>query len=369
MTGRYDVVIAGGGPAGSGLAAALAARGASVLVVERSEYHGARIGESLPPAIRPALARLGLGAALPDGHLRSVGIRSTWGGPAPVDRSFLFDPYGTGWHVERNRFDRALATQAEALGATVFTGCEVADCRPGWRLRLNGAGPQCDIRAQVVVDATGRRASLARRLGARRLILDRTVAIIGVSHPPGPDVEQPQPVTTIEAAEEGWWYSAPLRDGRVVVACLTDSDICRVKHLAEPTVWCDHLARLARSSNRGGPHRIQEKTLVVAAGNSRLDQAWGAGWLATGDAAAAHDPLAGDGIVSALTDAPHAAEAVLASCDQGESALAAYTHRQEADFDRHLVRAAAFYRREQRWPTAPFWRRRHHTLDVAIEHH
>lgn len=353
------MVIAGGGPAGIGLATALAAQGAAVLVIERTDYDDVRIGETLPPAIGPALALLGLDGALREGHLASFGIRSIWGSPVATDRSHLFDPYGNGWHVDRNRFDRALAAQATVLGATVVTVCHLTDCRPGWRLQLQGPAPHGDVRAQVLVDATGRRAALARRLGARRFTLDRAVAVIGVMSKLEEDRHGPEPVTLIETTEDGWWYSAPIPGGRTIATCLTDSDICRVKHLAHRDEWTGQLAGLPHTSIRAHHLILARPPVVIAAGNSRLDRPWGHRWMAVGDAAAALDPLAGDGILRAVTEAPAAAAAVLAACDGDENPLAAYAHRLETDFNRHLGRAAAFYQREQRWPTAPFWRRRH----------
>src|SRR6266567_371682 len=77
---RKDVVVLGGGPAGSAIALALARRGYSVVVIERSDYKNTRLGETLPPAIRKALARLGVwGRFLGESHLPSFSIRSVWG--------------------------------------------------------------------------------------------------------------------------------------------------------------------------------------------------------------------------------------------------------------------------------------------------
>src|SRR4030095_11414104 len=103
---RFDVVVIGGGPAGTAVALALVTQGVSVLVVERSNYQQLRFGETLPPEIQPTLSRLGLWHGfLQAHHLRSVGIRSIWGSTEPYDQSFIFNPYNDGWHVDRRAFD------------------------------------------------------------------------------------------------------------------------------------------------------------------------------------------------------------------------------------------------------------------------
>jgi 2-polyprenyl-6-methoxyphenol hydroxylase-like FAD-dependent oxidoreductase len=69
---RFDVVVIGGGPAGTAVALALVTQGVSVLVVERSNYQQLRFGETLPPEIQPTLSRLGL-ARFPAGASPSLG--------------------------------------------------------------------------------------------------------------------------------------------------------------------------------------------------------------------------------------------------------------------------------------------------------
>src|SRR5712672_3374661 len=96
-----DVAVLGAGPAGTAIALDLARRGYSAVVIEQSNYGGTRIGETLPPAIRPLLDRLGIwDRFLKEKHSPSFRIRSAWGRDELSENDFIFSPYGVGWHID-----------------------------------------------------------------------------------------------------------------------------------------------------------------------------------------------------------------------------------------------------------------------------
>src|SRR6266404_1124292 len=115
---QIEFLVIGGGPAGSAAALELAKRGREVLVVERSDNRTPRVGETLPSAMNPILARLGLNTEpVPFGQLRCPGTVSIWGSDIPYFNDSLFDPDGDGVHLDRASFDAALVRRAEAAGA------------------------------------------------------------------------------------------------------------------------------------------------------------------------------------------------------------------------------------------------------------
>ena len=81
--------------------------------------------------------------------------------------------------------------------------------------------------------------------------------------------------------------------------------------------------------------------------------------LAVGDAAMAFDPLSSQGVARALTTGRQAVEVMLAARNGNADAPEHYLRSLKLTFDKYLQKRTHYYRTEQRWPDAPFWRRRH----------
>lgn len=353
---HFDVAVIGGGPAG--LAASLTLRRASlsVLVVERSRYSSWRAGETLPPDIVVPLTELGVWPRFEaQGHAPSSGIHSAWGAPEVVEREFFFHPHGNGWHVDRTELDGMLAAAADHAGAELVRGTRLVGLTPtptGMRLALDGGD---DAVAGTVIDATGRCGAVARSAGARWLAYDRMVGVVAVVADPCPDIE---PVLMVEAVEHGWWYSAPRGDGSIVVAAMTDADLLRASRLKPAAWWRTRMEGTFHTAARLGPLRTDPPVRVRRAETARLDRAVGDGWVATGDAASAVDPLAGMGVHRALTGGIRAARAILDHRGGDRSALDDYAQGIVHTFERDLAARSTVYRQEARWPASAFWRRR-----------
>jgi flavin-dependent dehydrogenase len=154
----------------------------------------------------------------------------------------------------------------------------------------------------------------------------------------------------VEAVRDGWWYTAPLPGGRSIVALLTDAS-----RLATGDDRALAAAIPAAIAARVTPPPAATVFRRVAADSARLHVAAAARWIAVGDAAATHDPLAAQGIDRALRSGLRAAEAIaLALHDRGD-ALRAYAEMQRAAFDHYLHTRRAIYALERRWPDAGFW--------------
>jgi flavin-dependent dehydrogenase len=341
-----EVAVIGGGPAGAVTALRLARRGVDVGLYEPPAYERTRMAETLPPSINPLLHELRVWAGFQAlGALPSYETTAVWGADEVSATSFLFSPYGNGWHVDRARFDRMLSIAAKQSGAAVF---------PAKVRRVRSASGGFDIdaeipaRAEVVVDATGRAARISRGFGARHIRSDRLVCAARLF--PARTGELPGD-TFVEAVEHGWWYAAPLPDGRRLVACFTDAPIAARTALGTADGWAaaaaatGHLRQFV-TAPAAGPVRV-----VTAAGH-RLHPCAGPGWLAVGDAALAMDPLSSGGVTSALRTASAAADAL--SAGDGSS----YAELVDEFASAYSRQYAEVYGWETRFPRAEFWQAR-----------
>jgi flavin-dependent dehydrogenase len=349
-----DVVIAGAGPAGAAAALCLARAGSSVALVDPFVEIRVRVGETLPPVIRELLTSLGVWERFAGaGHRPAYAIRSAWGSAEPTDQDHIFHPYGNGWHVDRRAFDHMLVDMAVDAGARLITGTVGQMLRRdnAWTIEAGGIV----LRARHVVDATGRAARVARRLGARRIALDRLVGVVA-SLPPERTTAADEGVTLVEAVTDGWWYSARTPDDRLLLAYMTDGDLW-----AGSTRRGDALAAglerapLTRARVRGAPDAAVR---VVASASAQLRPASGPGWLAAGDAAMAVDPLSGNGVFLALRSGIRVAAAILSELDGDETACGDYATDVSRAFSTYAAAWRWFYGCEQRFSSSEFWSRR-----------
>ncbi|MEP7218168.1 MAG: FAD-dependent oxidoreductase [Bacteroidota bacterium] len=359
-----DIVIAGGGPAGTAAALTLATHTSHrVLVLESSHYDGARVGETVSPGIRPLLDYLGVTPRfLADAHAPGLGTAAAWGGPVPVARDYLFTGRGDGWHLDRERFDRSMADAAVERGARLRTGARVVSVSGTGPYRIaiatDAAGHDVveHITARFLIDATGRSASLARVLGARREPVDRMIGIVGFH-----TLDRPRSIernALIEAVPDGWWYSAPLPNGRIVAAFMTDADIARRERLADPGVWVERLRATDCTAARINGGVMEPELRIRSAASHLLDPVGAPGWVAAGDAACSFDPLAAMGIGHAISSGIHAARAAHNFLNSSGTILDEYISHVAANFRRYLELRTGYYAVERRWEENTFWKRR-----------
>jgi flavin-dependent dehydrogenase len=351
----WDAVVAGAGPAGAVAAARLARVGRRVLLADRVSA-GGKIGEALPGAAVRLLRALDLPAPGPQGpHATIAGTLSAWGSAEFTATDTLRDPYGPSWRLARRRFDADLRKAALAAGATARQALlrEAIRDDEGWRLHFDDGG---EARARFIVDASGRHARLARKLGAKRQRDSHLIALyrIGTASTDFRDSR-----TFIEAAADGWWYAARLASGAVIAGLHTDAkEASRIK--AEPEIWNTTLAATRRLGPLLAAVRFTQTLPAADAGGAKLSAFYGDGWIACGDATISFDPISGQGIFAALHSGAEAAQAVHAALGGESASLDAYGRRMTEVWSIYRSRRAAVYASEQRWPDRPFWSRWRH---------
>jgi flavin-dependent dehydrogenase len=313
------VVIAGGGPAGAAAAITLGAAGLKVLVVNRKRRQPA-FGEILPPQAVPVIDKLSLTGVLdaPDGPALSCpGICSSFNRQSiAMKRTYRkSDGAGYGWVLDRARFEALMIDRARACGARCLEDAHLHRFeRTGgqrWRITAIHGHRLFETTANVIVDATGRPAVVARRLGARLVRQGRRIAVASVCK----TVAALSPADSqliVERDGANWWYSVRVPNGDLHVALHVPrlpgrkkADLVRLLGDGPPRRgWTK--ARMQRLFGAWPPTSVQ----MLDAGTSCIDPMIGDSWLTIGDAATAFDPLSGQGLNNAMTSGIVAARAI-----------------------------------------------------------
>jgi flavin-dependent dehydrogenase len=190
--------------------------------------------------------------------------------------------------------------------------------------------------------------------------MDRLVGVAGYFSFRAPS-SMMEPVLLLEAAENGWWYTAPLPEGKLIAVFLTDADFIQREKLTQPDRWKAQLALTDEQSRRIQKHglSLDGEIRIVQAESSFLDRIAGDGWLAAGDAAASFDPLSAEGITSAINSGLDAADAAAAWLDGDENALVTYADCVRRSYAEYLTHRSVYYQIERRWLNGDFWKTRH----------
>jgi flavin-dependent dehydrogenase len=316
-----DVLVIGGGPAGSTAAALLAEKGHSVVLLEKAHHPRFHIGESLLPANLPLFERLGVAE-----QMRQIGMVkrgaefvSPWHAHRQVfhfanawDKSM---PYA--YQVKRADFDHVLIRNAGLRGATVFEGCKVREVT--FLPEAGGAdvvarhdnGGEQRWRARFVVDASGRDTFIANKLKAKQRNPDHNSSAL-YAHFTGAvrNGGEAEGNITIFWFEHGWFWFIPLTDGVTSVGAtvwpyyLKQRQGSLAEFFEQTIAMCPPLAeRLAGA---------QRTTDVEATGNFSYvtDHTHGDNYVLLGDAFAFIDPVFSSGVMLAMQSAVEGAEAI-----------------------------------------------------------
>lgn len=328
---EFDVIVVGGGPAGSTVATLLAQRGRKVLVLEREEFPRFHVGESLISGMVPLMRELGVEEELNSRYQWKYGVTLRWGNDPNLWRTAFGDasPFDHSWHVDRGSFDKLLLDNAAKLGVRVVQKAKVSaavtdpDSDRIIGVRWTHEGTSQSARAQFVVDASGQSRVLSRHLTDVHWQSDlRNVAIWryydGYKRLTDPDD------ILIEAVPEvgGWLWGIPLSADRLSVGYVAAADEVGVKLAAGRTqedLWeaaldesTEASAMLAPAKQFGDQHTARDFSHAAHTFH-------GPGWLAVGDAAAFVDPLFSSGVWLGTSGAWLAARALDACLDNPEA--------------------------------------------------
>ena len=308
-----DVLIAGAGPAGSVAASLLARAGKTVAIVDPLATPSYKIGETLPQSTVSLLQQLGLPYPQSSGpHYPISGVESQWGNEHALQDA-LSVPGGSGWRLDRLQFDQDLLDTARQHDVAVVQGLIKQIHRDDAYFTVEVTA-SASLRARAVIDASGRSAALARKLGAEQIADSPLVACWATGRASGQATSDRTLIETVGdncPDPQAWWYGAVLPNAMPLAALHCSPDFAKQLFL-NPSRWQQQLkatqiladtltadafmgCRLRRNDARG----------------LHLSQVCGSGWYACGDAALSFNPLASQGIHNAIATASMAANAVL----------------------------------------------------------
>ena len=345
-------MIIGGGPAGLAAGLSCKASGCSVTLLERGLRRRRPPGEYLSAHGRRLLAALEVPAEIFSDIVRETfSVDSRWGTAQLSSQDSIFTPDGQAWLIVRPAFDEAFAAYALRQGVDIQTGMTVRDLkREGgrWYVTATSGRRAIDFRADVVIDASGRRSYLARRLGAHPAHYDRLVGVTAFCQ--AGDCKR---ALLVESGPDGWWYSAVLPNNHLFLTYMTDVDMVRDEGGPRLT-WMRALQMAEGTSERWTGPIPPTEVYVRPAMTTILNRVTGPGWFVIGDAAFSRDPLSSEGINAALEDGLTLGGLNVASVKGYAPSL---------DHNRRVIeylgRRAVVYGWERRWPGSTFWHRRH----------
>jgi flavin-dependent dehydrogenase len=278
-------------------------------------------------------------------------MRIAWRASMPAERSAITNPYGCGWHIKRKLFDDWLVAEAAREGARIARPASVSKIvhnGAGWQIDLD-AGGERRVFATVVVDACGR-SGRWRWPAATRTRHDALCTVVAV----GDRIESASELL-IEAVPDGWCYSVAAGDCEALVGFVTDADIL-VGAGGGRAAFSRALEAAPLTARR--IRALAGDVVTTSACTTSLQPAAANGWIAVGDAALAHEPLAGQGILFALRSATRAAFAVRSHLDGDARALASYASEMRGHVAEYARNRRDVYGAQGRWRGELFWKRR-----------
>jgi flavin-dependent dehydrogenase len=332
--GSCEVLVIGGGPAGSTIAALLAQRGRDVLMLEKDKHPRWHIGESLLPMNMPMFDELGITEEIKRIGMVKLGAEfvSPWHNAAVmIDFNDALDnTYPSAFQVRRDEFDEIMFKNAAAKGARVVEQCQVTDIKfqPGAEAIVNTVnkdGNTQRIRAKFVVDASGRDTFLSNHFHMKhRNKKHNSAAMFG--HFSGVKRLEGEVEGNISLFwfDHGWFWLIPLADGNTSIGATCWPYYMKTRKTDVTQFFLDTIAMCPALVERMKDAKLVSP--VTATGNFSYlsERSSGENYILLGDAFAFIDPIFSSGVFLAMASSFAGADAVercLSKPQEAEQAL------------------------------------------------
>ena len=329
-----DVLVIGGGPAGSTAAALLAEKGYQVTLLEKAHHPRFHIGESLLPANMPLFDKLGV-----RDEVEAIGMEK-WGAEfvSPWHAHRQTFEFADAWdksmprafQVRRSEFDEILIRNASRKGAEVIEGCRVREVdflpnKTGARVQAqhdNGDSETWNCR--FLIDASGRDTFLGNRLQAKqRNVKHNSAAIYGhFKHAQRLEGKQAGHIS-IFWFEHGWFWFIPLVDGSTSVGAVVWPHVLKARTKPPAEFLLDLIDQCPALAERLSQAELISDVEATGNFSYACDRTHGDNYLLLGDAYAFIDPVFSSGVMLAMHSAFVGTEAVDSCLRQPATAAAA----------------------------------------------
>jgi len=324
-TQECDVLVIGGGPAGSTIATLLARQGRRVVLLEKAHHPRFHIGESLLPGNVELFDKLGVREQVEKIGMPKFGIEFV---PTDlpycsyVDFSEGWDPSkDSAWQVRRSELDEVLFRNAAKEGALAIEGARVRqvdfdDVGATVQATLDDGAPR-QWRARFVVDASGRDTLLATQLKSKQKNrAHNSTALFGHFRNARRLTGKREGNISICWFEHGWFWFIPLADGTTSVGAVCWAYYLKARDKPLKDYFYDTIALCPELADR-----LKNATLVDeavhATGNFAYasTHATGERYLMVGDAYTFIDPMFSSGVYLAMQSAFDGAQLVATALD------------------------------------------------------
>src|SRR5215213_6695858 len=322
---NFDVIVMGGGPAGSSVAGILAREGRKVILFEKEIFPRHHIGESLMTDTYWTFRRLGLLEKLKESpFVRKYSVQFA-NAAGKESRPFYFfeavhHESAVTWQVTRAQFDHLLINHAADQGVTVHQGVLVkqvlfeGDQAAGVEVQMQD-GTREKFFSKVVVDATGQRAMLSNRFRWRVRDPKLKKAVL-YSYFKGahrePDLNGGATlVLRTEKGSNGWFWYIPLENDITSVGIVADPEYLvqgRGQDLAK--IFDEEIEKCQPCARRVAEGERVDKIYSILDYSYRSKQNAGHGFILIGDAYGFLDPIYSSGVLLALKMAELATDAI-----------------------------------------------------------
>ncbi|HEY8848813.1 MAG TPA: NAD(P)/FAD-dependent oxidoreductase [Thermoanaerobaculia bacterium] len=350
----HDVIVIGGGPAGSTAATLLARRGFSVLLLERERFPRFQIGESLLPFNNDLFDRLGVREKLRGGDFFPKYGAEFVTGDGSIDFVFRFDrnlepQYHSSFQVKRSEFDQLLLQNAANAGVevreeTAVTAVQLDD--PNRAIVETALGER--LEARFVIDASGHGSLIGNRYcGKSEVELLKKVAFFAhyrnVPRPPGLDAGN----TVIVILRDSWMWMIPITEDLMSIGLVVDRDHVKRCGLQPEELLGRTIAETPYVAQRMAS---AERTTQVYARKDfsyAMKRMVGKNFALVGDAAGFIDPIFSTGVFIAMKSADLASAAVDERLRSGGMRpLRSYERTVKRALGKYFRFIENFYRRE-----------------------